>query len=134
MPLHALDESNMETIVGMFGKVMVNTSPFWNCNYVSHGKICILTASRKKLNEEISVLIDNCKFRICVFEVNDDWVPFKHFVPNSISYSEEDIDDEHGISDTWQPDGMDFEEGEIRPVTHEDESGKSVAIGSPSAN
>ncbi|KAL4555549.1 hypothetical protein LXL04_038171 [Taraxacum kok-saghyz] len=69
--LQALDEANMDVIAGSFRKVLVNISPFWNSNDVSHGKLCILTASRKKLKEEVSVLLDGAEYRIGVYEVDD---------------------------------------------------------------
>ncbi|CAH1438969.1 unnamed protein product [Lactuca virosa] len=118
LPLHALDDSNTRLIDGYFGKVLVNCNPFWSSHDVSHGKICILTASRKKINDEVSMSIDGNIHRLGVFEVDDDWTPFKKLVScsTSDSDSEVELDDDDGVSDTWKPDDLDLEEGEINQI------------------
>ncbi|KAL4581283.1 hypothetical protein LXL04_017494 [Taraxacum kok-saghyz] len=112
VPIVAWDESNFNSLASRFGKVLVNINPFWNYSDVSHGKVCILTASRKKLNEEMPVIIDGCSHKIGIFEIDDEWVPFKPFIDGSQEDSEEDDD---GISDTFGNDEMDLEDGEIDP-------------------
>ncbi|KAL4583655.1 hypothetical protein LXL04_008236 [Taraxacum kok-saghyz] len=115
LPLQAWDETNMEAVAGSFGKVLVNISPFWNNKDVSHRKLCTLTASRKKLNEEISVSLDGVEHRIEVFEVDDDWIPFKNFESVSASDSDEEMDDEEKIPESWHTEEDDAEEGEFKP-------------------
>lgn len=40
---------------------------------VSHMKICILTETLSRINDEISVVADNRVFKVGVYEVDDDW-------------------------------------------------------------
>lgn len=109
----AWDESNFTAIAENFGKVLVNASPVWNCSDVSHGKVCILTAIRLKINEVTEVKFGDSLFKIGVVEFNDDWSPFKMTVSGSELGSSDDEDNDDGVSDTWHKDGMDLEEGEI---------------------
>ncbi|KAL4566692.1 hypothetical protein LXL04_030813 [Taraxacum kok-saghyz] len=123
VPLQAWDESNMEAVAGNFGKVLVNTSPFWNNEDVSHGKICILTASCKKINEELVVAFDGGEHRIGVFEVDDDWIPFKKFDASSASETDEELDDEYEFPEPRQPPEIDMEDGEFISKTNTDGGG-----------
>ncbi|KAL4556260.1 hypothetical protein LXL04_038906 [Taraxacum kok-saghyz] len=116
IPVIAWDESNFASIAGRFGKVLVNINPFWTFSDVSQGKVCILTASKKKINEEITVSIDGSLHRIGIFEVEDDWGPFKPFIVGSTEDSEEENENDDGISDTFGGDEMELEEGEIDPA------------------
>ncbi|CAH1453811.1 unnamed protein product [Lactuca virosa] len=94
IPPHAWDEGNFNSISGNFGKVLVQLCSFWNRNDISFAKLCILMAYRAKINEELLVLIDGTKFKIGVFEVDNDWVLFKLFIVNHHSDSDEEDDDE----------------------------------------
>ncbi|KAL4581773.1 hypothetical protein LXL04_006301 [Taraxacum kok-saghyz] len=115
VPIHAWDDANFAAIAGIYGKVLVNFNSFWSCKDVSYGKICLLTGSRKRLNEEILVLVNGVSIKIGIFEVEDDWAPFKPFITGSTSGSEGDHDDDNDewVSDTWKPEKMEMEEGEI---------------------
>ncbi|KAL4576768.1 hypothetical protein LXL04_012867 [Taraxacum kok-saghyz] len=57
------------------GKVLVNLNPFWNFTDVSHVKLCILTASRKKINDELDISIDGSFYKLGIFETDEDWGP-----------------------------------------------------------
>ncbi|KAI3788396.1 hypothetical protein L2E82_01160 [Cichorium intybus] len=50
--------------------------------------------------------------KIGVSEYDDDWTPFKPFVPDLDSESEDDSDEE-AVSDTWQQERNDLEDGEF---------------------
>ncbi|KAI3510723.1 hypothetical protein L1887_17856 [Cichorium endivia] len=63
-------------------------------------------------------------------EVEDDWVPFRPFVSNDESESEDSDDDnseddDDAISDTWRKHDRDLEEGEIR------QDGDTAAVPAP---
>ncbi|KAL4591899.1 hypothetical protein LXL04_004874 [Taraxacum kok-saghyz] len=115
LPFLAWDDKNFAAMAGNFGKVLVNATPFWdNCN-LSNGKVCILTAKRAKINEEIDIKLEGSLHRIGVFEIDDDWVPFRPFSAKEDSDSGEDEEGSDAVSDTWHQDGMDLENGEIDP-------------------
>lgn len=113
IPLFTWDESNIDTIVGSFGKVLVNFSPFQDSKDISHGNICVLTASRKKLNEEVMVSLDGTLHKIGLFKVDDDYVPFKQFNTGSTCELDEEYGEEDGVSGTWHQDELDLGKGEI---------------------
>ncbi|KAI3698756.1 hypothetical protein L2E82_42558 [Cichorium intybus] len=60
-------------------------------------------------------------------DVEDDWIPFKPFVVGSQSGSEDESDDEDGISDTWQHERVDLEDGEINPVEDDNPSPDAIS-------
>lgn len=97
-----------------FGKVLVSHGSFWSSNDISFGNICILTASWKKINEEVWSDIGVVIHKIGLFKIEDDWIPFRPFMIESQSESEEDENNEESISNTWEQIGMDHEEGEVR--------------------
>ncbi|KAL4587663.1 hypothetical protein LXL04_000535 [Taraxacum kok-saghyz] len=115
VPLHAWDEENMMAIAKSLGKVLVSACPFWGSRDISHGKLCILTSVRKKINEDMVVLIDNVKHCIGVFEVDDNWMPFRRFERLPDSDSDEDMAEEGGVSDTYDMADDEAEEGEFIP-------------------
>lgn len=53
VPLIACEEQNFASIASNFGKILEIGYSFWNCMDASSVKVCILSASRKKINEEI---------------------------------------------------------------------------------
>ena len=111
VPPQAWDDSNFAAILGNLGKILVFPSSFWSSADISAGKICILTEQRKKINIEIETELDKVRHTIGVMEVEDDWVPFRPFVVNDFSESEEsenDNDDE-GFAHV----DMELEDGEI---------------------
>ncbi|CAH1421410.1 unnamed protein product [Lactuca virosa] len=79
VPILAWDESNFSSIAGFFGKVLVNTFSFWNNNDISMVKVCILSAFQEKINDELVVNLDGVVYRVGVFEIEDEWTPFKPF-------------------------------------------------------
>ncbi|KAL4557711.1 hypothetical protein LXL04_035898 [Taraxacum kok-saghyz] len=81
---------------------------FYCCCNISSGKLCILTAKWNKINEEVDVKITDAIHRIGVFEIDDDWIPFKPFCVGSASDSEDDEEGSDAVSDTWHQDGMDL--------------------------
>ncbi|KAL4571946.1 hypothetical protein LXL04_018714 [Taraxacum kok-saghyz] len=83
LPIHAWDDANFASIAGRFGKLLVSGGAFWNLIDVSHGKICVLTSSLTKLNEELLVSLGGPQFKIGVFEIEDSWEPFSPFAENS---------------------------------------------------
>ncbi|KAL4559119.1 hypothetical protein LXL04_031253 [Taraxacum kok-saghyz] len=116
VPLVAWDESSFESIAGNFGKILVNINSFWNSSDLSHGKVCILTAQRKLINEELTVLVEGAPVKIGIFEVEDDWVPFKPFLTASQEDSDDEDDRGDGVSDTFEAADMELEDGEIDPA------------------
>lgn len=88
---------------------------------ISAGKMCILTALMRKINDEVTVELDGSQHRIGVMEIEDDWVPFRSFLAESNSESEDDQeeDDEHeeddgdGIPVAGEQNQMELEDGEI---------------------
>ncbi|KAL4584515.1 hypothetical protein LXL04_009118 [Taraxacum kok-saghyz] len=119
IPLLAWGESNFNLVASNFGKVLVSICPFWNSSDVSFGKVCILTPSRKRLNEEVCISLNGESFKIGVMEIDDDWVPFKPFVREAEDSSDEEMGDEEGVSSTWEDADMELEEGEIDPFVYE---------------
>lgn len=96
--------------------MLVNTSSFWNRNDVSNGKLCILTTSRKRTNDEANVFFDGVSCRIGIIEIDDDWTPFKSFSQESIEKSDNKLEDDvDEISDTWIHGNMYRGDGEIDP-------------------
>ncbi|KAL4569955.1 hypothetical protein LXL04_025604 [Taraxacum kok-saghyz] len=130
IPSIAWDEVNFAAIGTSFGKVIHNHNNFWDSQDVSHAKLCILTTSRKRINEEITVIVDRVSLRIGIFEVEDDWVPFQPFADTSPPPSDDDDDigfeDEDAILDTWQQNNMDLEEGEFNPNGEKDADGDAA--------
>lgn len=80
-----------------------------------------------RINEKIFVSFEGELIKLGIIEFDEYWFPFK-FDPNEDYYEKEELsedggtdeenDDEDGISDTWmqEVDG-EKEEGEISPVT-----------------
>ncbi|CAI9274575.1 unnamed protein product [Lactuca saligna] len=98
----AKDEFNFEVAACNFGKVLVNTCPFWNRNDVSYGKLCILTNLRKWINDDMNAVFDGVACRIGIIEIDDVWTPFKSFSWESKEDSDVVFDDDvDGVSDTW---------------------------------
>ncbi|KAL4556027.1 hypothetical protein LXL04_038662 [Taraxacum kok-saghyz] len=115
IPLPAWDDENFNLVACKFGKVLVSICSFWNSFDISQGKMCILTESRKRINEEVCVKFDGVTYKIGVMEIEDEWVPFKPFVYNSESNSEDEMEEEDGVTDTWEHAQMDLEDGETSP-------------------
>lgn len=71
-----------------------------------------------------------------MFEFDDDWVSFKNYVVEPLSGTNV-LEDDKGISNTWKPDNMVLEEGEIIPDEDElvnDGDGVSLIVnGAPAA-
>ncbi|KAL4589627.1 hypothetical protein LXL04_002535 [Taraxacum kok-saghyz] len=122
IPLHAWDEDNLHTVASSYGKVLVNASPFWGNKDISHGKLCILTPTLKKLNEELTILIGTEEFKIGIYEVDDNWMPFRSFESSPVSDSDDEMDDDDGISDTFDRADEEAEEGEFIPETNQKSS------------
>ncbi|KAL4587743.1 hypothetical protein LXL04_000617 [Taraxacum kok-saghyz] len=115
LPIQAWDDSNFAAVVENMGKVLVPPSSFWNSENISAGKLCILTACRRKINEELVADLDGEIHKVGIMEVDDDWYPFKPFMVNGSSDSDSSgEDEEEGVPDTWNQQDMEFEEGEIR--------------------
>ncbi|KAI3709527.1 hypothetical protein L2E82_39289 [Cichorium intybus] len=55
MPLIAWDDNNFATIASRYGRVLANIDPIDTCLDLSCGTVCILTASRSRISEEIPV-------------------------------------------------------------------------------
>ncbi|KAL4592943.1 hypothetical protein LXL04_005951 [Taraxacum kok-saghyz] len=89
VPPHAWDDANFAAILGSFGKILVFPSSFWSSTDISAGKLCILTAQRTKINDEIEAELEGTRHKIGVMEVEDDWIPFRPFVVNDLSESDE---------------------------------------------
>lgn len=66
----------MKSLLGLLGRCWL-TLALLESNDVSYRKICVLTTSRKKLNEEVMVSMDGILHKFGVFEVDDEWFPFK---------------------------------------------------------
>ncbi|CAH1444736.1 unnamed protein product [Lactuca virosa] len=113
VPIPAWDESNFAAIAESFGKVLVNVAPFWNCSDVSSGKLCILTHSLKRINEEIPISFVGVIQSVRVYEVDDDWVPFRPSSHSSSDESEEESDD--GDEFSVSSDKVILEEGKFVP-------------------
>ncbi|KAL4592419.1 hypothetical protein LXL04_005413 [Taraxacum kok-saghyz] len=105
IPPQAWDDSNFAAVLEDFGKVMVYPGSFWNSSDISAGKLCILTEYRMKINEEIETLLNGNRYQVGVMEIEDDWVPFRPFVLNEDTESDESEEDR----------GDDLEDGEIDP-------------------
>ncbi|KAL4589442.1 hypothetical protein LXL04_002349 [Taraxacum kok-saghyz] len=114
MPIIAWDDENFEAIAGNFGKVLVSARPFSINDDLSHGKICILTNSRIKIQEEIMAEVAGTQCRIGISEIDDCWFPFKPFSPAIFSASDDEPEDDNdeAVSATWIND-LKKEEGEI---------------------
>lgn len=109
--ISAWDESNFRPIARSFGKVLVDVASFWNCSNVSSGKLCILTHNLKRINEEISIYFAGAIQSVGIFEVDDDWVPFRPFSHSSSDKFEEESDD--GDEFSVSSDKVILEEGEF---------------------
>lgn len=71
--------------------MLVNIFPFWNENDVSYGKICILSSSRTRINEEEIAYFDGLSYVIGVSEIENGWTPFK---PLSLGCPNDDSEEE----------------------------------------
>ncbi|KAL4581007.1 hypothetical protein LXL04_017213 [Taraxacum kok-saghyz] len=127
IPLLAWDEANFAAIAGKFGKVLVDVSSFWNCKDVSGGKIYILSNSLKRINEELNVSLLGTNHLVGVFEVDDDWVPFRPFASGSSDESDSDCSGGDGDSILFDDK---LEEGEFIPETQPE---NDVAMEEPQA-
>lgn len=67
------------------------------------------------MSGETNILIDGSSHKIGIFEIDDDWVPFKRFTGGSQEDLEENEDEEKGISDAFEDDEMQLQDGEIAP-------------------
>ncbi|CAI9302239.1 unnamed protein product [Lactuca saligna] len=110
LPLHFWDEENFREIISKLGVLSSSIEISMNTSDVSHMKLCILTESLSRINEEVTVVGDNQVFKVGIFEVDDDWKPFS----NSMMESEEE-DEEDGVSDTLFDPDDELEDGEIGP-------------------
>ncbi|CAH1430683.1 unnamed protein product [Lactuca virosa] len=69
-----------------------------------------------KINEEVWVVVSGIKYKLGVFKVDEDWMPFNPFkIKYNLDTKEEDDDeeDEEVVSDTWEKIDRDLNEGEI---------------------
>ncbi|KAL4582449.1 hypothetical protein LXL04_006998 [Taraxacum kok-saghyz] len=55
LPMIAWDEINFSAIASTFGKDIASNSSFLNCSDLSHGKVCILTKSKRRVDEMLAV-------------------------------------------------------------------------------
>ncbi|KAL4584666.1 hypothetical protein LXL04_009272 [Taraxacum kok-saghyz] len=111
VPIEAWKEENFDTIANNFGKVLIQAQSFWQNLDVSHGKVCILTATRRKVNEELSIEVDGVSHLVGVTEMDEEWFPFKPFSPEIQTESEEE--DEEDIGEDELSVNMELEDGEI---------------------
>ncbi|KAI3791705.1 hypothetical protein L2E82_05566 [Cichorium intybus] len=109
-------------IANNYGKVIDSENYFVSRKDLSFARVGVLSALRRKINDEISVFIDGCNYRIGVMEIDDDWSPFNSASEISQDLSDEDDDDNCSdqdeddrdeISDTWDHNSDDLEDGEI---------------------
>nr|KAJ0196777.1 hypothetical protein LSAT_V11C700381330 [Lactuca sativa] len=121
VPLKYWDEDNFSRIASRFGKVICPFDNIHNRNDFSVGKVGIITACKKWINEEVEVMVNGNVLSVGVYEYNEDWSPFTSSpIDNDENDSESEAsgvgDDDEGISETWLNDkAYDMEEGELRP-------------------
>ncbi|KAI3751029.1 hypothetical protein L2E82_22028 [Cichorium intybus] len=119
LPSKLWDRDNFNRIAGKFGQILVPFEASFEARDLSQGRICILTESRKRIDEEVLIECEGQLMNISVLEFEDGWFPLSS---NGSDVEEERIDsdgcsdnDSDGISDTimFGDDTDDIEDGEI---------------------
>ncbi|KAI3764345.1 hypothetical protein L2E82_14352 [Cichorium intybus] len=127
MPLKLWDRRNFDCIAGKFGRVLVPFEASPEARDLSHGRLCILTESRKRIDDEVLIECDGQLSNVSVLEYDDGLFPLNstEFVMNEeddelVDFSENE-DDSVGISDTVmiEDDEDEIEDGEIVGVDTE---------------
>jgi len=130
------NKGNFSAIASKFGKVLAPMEFSLAVRDLSVGKVCVLTKAKTFINEDVEVCCMGKNFKVGVMEVADGRSPFGHN-PHLDVYndSDEEMDDDDGISNTVFDNGSeaevdeeiigrrpqerceDMEEGEIREET-----------------
>ncbi|KAI3722057.1 hypothetical protein L2E82_33081 [Cichorium intybus] len=113
LPVVLWSEENLSRIAGKFGKVLVLNEIIPTAHDFSLGDICVLTSYKKRINEDVKVVLNGNVFGVGVIEKELDWSPFHSDTYEvSQSESEEEVASESG--DVTSSEGNDKEEGEIK--------------------
>ncbi|KAI3522755.1 hypothetical protein L1887_00805 [Cichorium endivia] len=119
LPIKLWDRRNFDRIAGKFGSILVPFDASTDARDLSHGRICVLTDARRRIDEEVLIEFDGHLLNVYVVEYKDGWFPLKS--PEHVAddeqfehddYSEEDSD---GISDTMMHEDSsdEYKESEI---------------------
>ncbi|KAI3750627.1 hypothetical protein L2E82_21330 [Cichorium intybus] len=118
VPVNSWSKENFNRIASKFGRVLIPFETLCEARDLAFGKVCILSGSRMKINEEVAIAIGDRVSMVVVFESDEVWSPFG-VRPRSEtgnfgeSSDDEDGDNEDGISDTIDVNSVDLEDGEI---------------------
>ncbi|KAL4589709.1 hypothetical protein LXL04_002617 [Taraxacum kok-saghyz] len=77
LPVTLESMDNLESIGNTLGRTLEVGELTWNKFDMSHNRLCVLTSTRKLINEERIVTLNNKKYTIGVSEVEVFWNPFK---------------------------------------------------------
>ncbi|KAI3781750.1 hypothetical protein L2E82_11774 [Cichorium intybus] len=128
LPTALWSEENFSRIVMEFGKILDPLEIISTCQDLSLGGVCVLTRHKRRINEEVKVVLNGNVFGVGVFEAEYDWSPFPSGPFQSIEQYESGDEDDWSVpgdeEDSEQDDYLgssktDKEEGEINS---EDES------------
>ncbi|KAI3763654.1 hypothetical protein L2E82_13648 [Cichorium intybus] len=119
IPVKLWDRRNFESIARKYGRILVPFEASSDARDLSHGRVCVLTESRRRIDDVVPIEFDGKIMNISVLEYEDGWFPLK--APEfaiGVEYQDgDDIsdDDSEGISDTVmiEDDVVEIEEGEI---------------------
>lgn len=123
LPLELWDERNFSDIAKRFGRLIEPIEISMGSQNISEMKLSILTNETKKINENVLVSVGlNYMTYVGVFEVDDNWDPFKldkvgDEVEASGSESDENKEEsmvESSAREEYRNEEVEMEEGEIR--------------------
>ncbi|CAI9277027.1 unnamed protein product [Lactuca saligna] len=120
-------EKNFEDICRKFEKTIAPYDDVYHMLDMSCVKVGIITTRRIRINEEIVVATEDQRFKVWVFEFDEDRFPF-HFGSSKNFYEgqysdddEENSEDKGGISETrMEEEDDELGEGEILKENHKD--------------
>ncbi|KAI3723958.1 hypothetical protein L2E82_35721 [Cichorium intybus] len=92
-----------------FGKVLEPLEIIPTCQDLSFGSVCVLTRHKRRINEEVQVVLNGNVFGVGVLEGDYDWSPFPSGPFQSIDHYES------GDEDDWPAPG---DEEESEPDDH----------------
>lgn len=120
MPLKLWDRRNFDYIAGKSGRVLVPFEASPKARDLSHGIVCILTESRKRIEDEVIIKCDGHLLNVSVLKYEEEWLPQNSSEFETIEEDDDQVDfnddddDSVGVSDTVmiEDEVDDIEDGE----------------------
>nr|KAJ0201521.1 hypothetical protein LSAT_V11C600309740 [Lactuca sativa] len=124
LPAKFWNEENFSKIACEFGKVAAPIEILPSIQDLSIGNVCILTGSKRRINDEVLVEYDRNILKVGVIESEFDWSPFPSGMSDKLKVSESYVDEDSSLN----LDENELEEGEIKDTCNDDVDGISGTI------